>query len=94
MGPPRSSWLSGESGGTSRLNDDEVSSQCDFVAEREILYKFLIIVLGTCLFCVRYRNKQNTNSRAPAPLSTTNPANATITTIATIAITTAPRATT
>jgi len=38
----------------------EWESGGNFVAEREILYKFLIIVLGTCLFCVRYRNKRNT----------------------------------
>ena len=35
MGPPRGSWASGESGGTSRLNVDEVNSLCDLVAERE-----------------------------------------------------------
>ena len=35
MGPPRGSWASGESGGTSRLNVDEVNGQCDLVAERE-----------------------------------------------------------
>ena len=35
IGPPRGSWASGESGGTSRLNADVVSSQFDLVAERE-----------------------------------------------------------
>ena len=35
MGSPRGSWASGESGGTSRLNVDEVNSLCDLVAERE-----------------------------------------------------------
>ena len=34
MGSPRGSWASGESGGTSRLNADEVSIPCDLVAER------------------------------------------------------------
>lgn len=34
MGSPRTSWVSGESGGTCRPNVDEVNSQCDHVAER------------------------------------------------------------
>ena len=36
-GPPRGSWLSGESGGIGRLNDDAVISQCASIAEREAM---------------------------------------------------------
>ena len=35
MGSPRAAWASGESGGISRLNVDEVNGQCDLIAERE-----------------------------------------------------------
>lgn len=48
--------MSGESGGTSRLNDDVVISQCDLVAERErklleevtfykLLYRDLVVYI-------------------------------------------------
>ena len=36
MGTPRTSWVSGESGGTCRPNVDEVNNHCDYVAEREV----------------------------------------------------------
>ena len=36
MGSPRTSWVSGESGDTSRPNVDAVNSQCDLVVEREV----------------------------------------------------------
>ena len=35
MGSPRTSWVSGESGGIGRPTADEVSGQCDPIAERE-----------------------------------------------------------
>ena len=35
MGSPRTSRVSGESGGIGRLNVDRVNSQCDPIAERE-----------------------------------------------------------
>ena len=36
MGPPRGSWLSGESGGSGRPNNNGVVGQCDPLAEREV----------------------------------------------------------
>ena len=37
--------MSGESGGTSRLNVDEVNSQCDLVAEREAMISHSVSVM-------------------------------------------------
>ena len=42
-GSPRSSWLSGESGGSGRPNNDEVVGQCDPLAERVADIHFVAI---------------------------------------------------